>query len=67
MRRRFYFHYNRQRKGMTVHYRGRCIPCQNVICHPPCESKWNKRQPRLVMQGWARAVAVSKDGIAEIH
>lgn len=41
---------------MTVHYRGRCIPCKNVICEVKAESKWKAQQPKLVMQGFAECV-----------
>jgi len=43
---------------MTVHYRGQCIPCKNVRCHVPTETKWNKQQPLLVIQGFASCVEI---------
>ena len=48
---RFFFHYRRSTKGMTVHFKGQCIPCVDVVCKVPCETKRNKRQPLLVIQG----------------
>lgn len=36
---------------MTVHFKGQCIPCVDVVCKVPCETKRNKRQPLLVIQG----------------
>lgn len=53
---RFFFHYHRASGGMTVHFRGRCTSCKNVVCSVATESKWNKQQPRLVMQGFASEV-----------
>jgi hypothetical protein len=41
---------------MTVHYRGTCIPCTRVVCKAACETKYNRSQPRLVMQGFASDV-----------
>ena len=55
---RFFFHYHRASNGMTVHFRGKCIPCRDVVCNVPVESKWNKQQPRLVMRGFAKEVSV---------
>lgn len=46
---------------MSVHFRGRCMPCQNVVCTVPCETKRNKRQPLLVMQGLAEIVVRGKN------
>ena len=56
MKRRFFFHYRKTTKGMTVHYCGKCIPCIDVKCLVQCETKRNKRQPFLVMQGFAESV-----------
>ncbi len=46
---------------MTIHFRGKCYPCQNIRCVVPCNTKWNKKQPKLVMQGFCYHVFVSKD------
>lgn len=46
---------------MTVHFRGRCIPVQNIVCYCTTETKWKKKQPRLVMQGYAQEVKIVKD------
>ncbi len=50
---RFFFHYNKQTGKLTVHYRERCHSVRNVQCMAVTETKWNKSQPRLVMQGFA--------------
>ncbi len=55
---RFFYHYNKQNKKIIVHYKKQCIIVDNVHCLVPCESKWNKTQPNLVMQGWAKKVKI---------
>ena len=54
---RFFYHYNKANNGMTVHFRGVCYPCKHVRCNVPSETKWNKTQPRLVMQGFCEWIA----------
>lgn len=49
---RFFYHYNKWNGGLTVHFRGQCHPCKNIVCYPTTASKWNKIQPNLVMQGF---------------
>jgi hypothetical protein len=61
MKYRFFYHFRRSTKGMTVHFRGQCIPCKNVKCLVPCETKWNKTQPALVMQGFCESVLINDD------
>lgn len=63
---RFFFHYNKNNKGMTLHYRGQCIFTKNIQCNVPCETKWNKIQPQLVMRGWTKDIEI-KDDIITIH
>ncbi len=43
---------------MTVHFKNTCHSVSDVVCNVPCESKWNKKQPRLVMQGFAEDVTL---------
>ncbi len=47
--------------GMTVHFRGKCIPCIDLKCNVPCETKRNKTQPKLVMQGFCKSVTVENN------
>lgn len=58
---RFFFHYRRQTKGMTVHFRGTCIPVTDIECRVKCETKRNKNQPYLVLQGFCKKVEVEGD------
>jgi len=43
---------------MTVHFRGQCIPITDVECKVRCETKRNKTQPYLVLQGYCSDVIV---------
>lgn len=53
---RFFFHYRRSDKKMSVHFKNQCIPCLDIICHVPIETKRNKTQPFLVLQGFCENV-----------
>lgn len=52
---------------MTVHYRKQCFPVDNIACFVPTYTKWNKGQPRVVMQGWAKKVIITNDKTAIIE
>ena len=58
---RFFYHYFRGKKAMSIHFKGTCYVVKNVVCHSPCETKWNKRQPYLVMQGFTNNVVIVDD------
>ena len=58
---RFFYHYRKQTKGMTVHFKGQCIPCKDVICEVPAETKWNKTQPNLVLRGYCKEVIIKNN------
>ncbi len=58
---RFFYHYNKANKKMTVHFRKLCYIANNIECLVPCETKWNKTQPNLVMQGWAKQLHTSEN------
>ena len=51
---------------MSVHFKKQCIPCQNIVCYADTESKWNKTQPQLVIQGFASRIEI-KDGTIYIY
>lgn len=53
---RFFYHYYKQKGKMSIHFRGSCSVVDHIECHVPCETKWNKGQPQLVMQGFASNV-----------
>jgi hypothetical protein len=57
---RFFYHYNKPKKAMSVHFRDTCYVVDNVLCERPCRTKWNKRQPHIVMQGFARDVVITE-------
>ena len=62
---RFFYHYNKINKRMTVHFKGKCHIVDNIICSTSCNSKWNKRQPNLVMQGFCKELIID-NGTATI-
>lgn len=63
---RFFYHYYKQKGKMSVHFRDSCTVVDDIICNVPCETKWKKTQPRLIMQGWATGVVI-KDNKAYIQ
>lgn len=58
---RFFYHYRKGTGRLSVHFRGKCLDVGNVWCRVGCESKWNARQPKLVMQGHAATVRIVND------
>jgi len=60
---RFFFHYRKSTGGMTVHFRNVCYPCINVVCNVPVETKRNKTQPKLVLQGFAKKIDIKENTI----
>jgi len=55
---RFFYHFFKQKGKMSVHFRNSCTIVNDVICEVPCETKWNKTQPKLVMRGFATKVEI---------
>ena len=55
---RFFYHFYKQQGKMSIHFRDKCTVVDDVICAAPCETKWKKTQPRLVMQGYATEVNI---------
>lgn len=60
---RFFYHYYRRYRCMSVHFKGVCYKTNNVICNVDSETKWNKKQPNLVIQGWAESVNINDNKI----
>jgi len=58
---RFFFHYYKRYKCLSIHFKGKCYRANDVICEVPINSKWNKTQPNLVMQGFAKKIIIEKD------
>ena len=59
--RRFFYHYNKQKKKMTVHWKGRCLPVDEIVCMVPVETKTSLNQPHYVLQGWAVSVSLEEN------
>lgn len=55
---RFFYHFYKAEGIMTVHFRDVCYHVKHVECMVPCETKWRKSQPLLVMQGMAKKVEI---------
>ena len=53
---RFFYHFYKQKNKMSVHFRKSCTVVDNIECKVPCETKWKKTQPKLVMQGFCKEV-----------
>jgi hypothetical protein len=60
---RFFYHYYKQYKIMSVHFKGKCYRTKNVICNVPTNTKWNKTQPNIVVQGFAENIQINNDNI----
>lgn len=59
--RRFFYHYFKAKDKMSVHFAGACHVVDSVDCRVPCESHRQKRQPRLIMRGFARRVVIANN------
>jgi hypothetical protein len=57
-KRRFFFHYNKVQKKMSLHYDNKCYIVEDIECCVPCETRHRTRQPRLVMQGFCNEIIV---------
>ncbi len=56
---RFFYHWRKCDDRMSIHFRGACMPCDDVKTDGvKTETKRNKRQPRLVIQGFAKNVRI---------
>lgn len=64
---RFFLHYNKpltKIRGVhtwSVHFKKRCYFTENIECKVATESKTNKTQPYVVMQGMATEIKESED------
>lgn len=64
---RFFFHYNKNNKAMTIHFKKACSIVKNIKCNVPTNTKWNiNRQPYLIVQGFARSIEI-KNNLAVIN
>jgi hypothetical protein len=60
---RFFFHYHKNKKLASVHFRGKCylVSPPNLKCMVPCEGKENTKQPYFVMQGFAQNLKIKNN------
>lgn len=67
----FWFHYNKpysREHGVdkwSLHHRNTCYIVDKIVCNVPTFSKNNKKQPRVVMKGYASKVII-EDNTATI-
>ena len=73
MKYRFFFHYNKpaSRKAMrpiiSLHWKGKCYTVSDLVVYTPVWSKFNKRQPHFVMQGYSNNIEFNNFGAAIIY
>jgi hypothetical protein len=58
---KFFYHFYKAKKCMSVHFKGKSYTAKHIICNVSCQTKWNKRQPYLVMEGYAINVSITDD------
>jgi hypothetical protein len=46
---------------MSIHFKKTCTVVDDVQCNVPCETKWKKTQPNLVMQGFAKNIIIENN------
>lgn len=55
---RFFYHYYKQYGCMSVYFNKTCTKVDDVVCEVTSNTKWNKTQPRLVIQGFCKEVVI---------
>lgn len=58
---RFFYHYYKQKKKMSVHFKKVCYVVDDIYCRVPCNTKWSKTQPNLRMEGFAEEVRITNN------
>ncbi len=58
---RFFYHFNKHKNMMSVHWQKQCLIVKNVECNVPCRTKWSDKQPKIVMCGKASNVIIEND------
>lgn len=58
---RFFFHFRKSTGDLTLHWKKQCIPIKDIVCNVPVETKWNKQQPLVVLQGFANNIEIIND------
>ncbi len=56
---KFFFHFNKNKKMMSLHFKKQCYFVKDIICKVPTNTKWNSRQPLIVMEGTASKVIIN--------
>lgn len=58
IKKRFFFHFRKSTGELTLHWNKQCIPIKDIECNVPVETKWNNKQPRVVLRGFASSVEI---------
>jgi len=58
---RFFYHYFKQKKKMSIHFRNKCYIVDNITCKVECETKWSKTQPNIVMRGFCTEIIIDNN------
>lgn len=65
-KKRFWFHYNKPasakqgRPLLTLHYLNKCHLVESLNIKVPTETHNRKKQPRIIVRGWANGVNISE-------
>lgn len=43
---------------MSVHFKGQCFKVDEISCLVPCETKWRRSKPNLVLQGFCKELII---------
>ena len=68
---RFFFHFNKPeskkqgRNVLTVHWKNKCVPVNEVVCLVPIETHARSSQPHCVVRGWCETVTIEHVTIKE--
>lgn len=65
MKRRFFYHYNKIKKLLTVHHNKTCYLVNNIKCDVKTETYWRKVQPRIIVRGFCKKLKI-KNKVAYI-
>ena len=67
----FFFHYSKplsREQGMpviTIHWKGKCLWVNNLICDVYTKGRINNRQPYFVMCGKATSIEIKREGVTK--
>ena len=57
---RFFYHYNRQKNKISIHFRGKCYLVDNLSICVAAVSKRSEKSPKFVVQGWTKGIKIQE-------